>query len=627
MGKIKYIFIFLLFLTGIPVFSQIPDGYYDDADGLSGTALKEALHNIIKGHHKITYDEVKEALKITDRDTVDADKVICFYTGWTYEADSFGGDYNDWNREHVWSRSHGGFDYNSVYGTDLHQLRPTDASVNSAKGNRDFDWGTEEYLDNGGTIPTGCYKANYVWEPRNAVKGDVARIIFYMATRYEGDDNELDLEVIDQINTAGDSNLPFYGKLSTLLIWHHNDPVDDFERNRNDIIYQQYQHNRNPFIDHPEYIDSIWGNTLSAEPSNHVQNFVVTQTTATSISLSWQPNDGSVAAHGFIIKANTTGTFTAPSDGTEIANDTDLSDGEGAVNLSHNITSYEWTNLSPHTTYYFAIYPFTNTGNEIDYKTDGTIPTTHGTTGSGSILLIISEVADPADIYQARFVEITNIGTLTVDFEKSVWYLCRQANASSWGDIQLHGIIQPDSSITIAYNQSYFQNAYGISPSMTSGYISGNGNDGYFLYQGGDHTTGTLIDAYGVKNTDGENEPWEYEDSRAYRLYSVTAPDSIWNQKEWIIEQASTAQMTPDWSHRTLYWTGDVSGEITNPNNWNNTSGKVSLFAPDASCKMIIGTNGDHIPTISSNLKVSVLEITNGAQVQINNNALLQIID
>lgn len=81
-------------------------------------------------------------------------------------------------------------------------------------------------------------------------------MIFYMAVRYEGDDGHPDLEMN---NTTNNGSKPYHGKMSVLLKWHHEDPVDALERKRNDIIYQQYQHNRNPFIDHPEWAEDIWG--------------------------------------------------------------------------------------------------------------------------------------------------------------------------------------------------------------------------------------------------------------------------------------------------------------------------------------------------------------------------------
>ncbi|EJQ93797.1 hypothetical protein II3_05218 [Bacillus cereus MC67] len=74
-----------------------------------------------------------------------------------------------------------------------------------------------------------------------------------MATRYEGE-GEPDLELIEKVDT----DTPYHGKLSTFLQWHQQDPVDDMGRNGNNLIYEKFQHNRNPFVDHQEYVERIW---------------------------------------------------------------------------------------------------------------------------------------------------------------------------------------------------------------------------------------------------------------------------------------------------------------------------------------------------------------------------------
>ena len=238
------------------LFAQIPNGYYDNAQGLTGDQLKSALHNIIDNHTEYSYNDLRDfILKNTDEDPNNSNNVILLYTGRSQAKNTFGGGANDWNREHVWAKSHGGFGNNPPAGTDAHHIRPTDASVNSTRGNLDFDIGGSPIAE-----APGCYRDSDSFEPRDAVKGDVARMIFYMATRYEGGGGEPDLEVVDQVNNSPN---PRHGKLSQLILWNAQDPPDDFEMNRNDVIYYDYQHNRNPFIDHPEYVNSIWGDPSS----------------------------------------------------------------------------------------------------------------------------------------------------------------------------------------------------------------------------------------------------------------------------------------------------------------------------------------------------------------------------
>lgn len=227
------------------------DTYWADAMGLSGAALEDSLHTIISTDvDTLTYDEVWDALKVTDRDPANANNVILLYQGTSMPASNNGGGVDQWNREHVWAKSHGDFGTATGPGTDIHHLRPTDVTVNSARGNLDFDEGGTENSE-----APGNYADGDSWEPRDADKGDVARMIFYMSVRYDGGDGWPDLEVND---ATGNGSAPHIGKLSVLLEWNAADPPSAAELRRNDLIQQQFQGNRNPFIDHPEWADSIW---------------------------------------------------------------------------------------------------------------------------------------------------------------------------------------------------------------------------------------------------------------------------------------------------------------------------------------------------------------------------------
>lgn len=259
---LKNVVVVILVLFSLYLPAQIPEGYYDSTEGLTGDQLKTSLYHIIKNHVEFPYTspgtDVWDILKETDRDTLDADKVTLFYSGWSADASQEYNNGRGWTREHVYAKSHGDFGISKGAGTDIHHLKPADVSVNSARNNKDFDDGGEVYSDSDGI--TECKSDEDSWEPRDKIKGDVARMLFYMATRYEGENNEPDLELVDGVNSV-DLNQPgagFHGKLSTLLNWHHSDPVDSFEIRRNNIIFS-FQNNRNPFIDHPEFAEKIWG--------------------------------------------------------------------------------------------------------------------------------------------------------------------------------------------------------------------------------------------------------------------------------------------------------------------------------------------------------------------------------
>lgn len=224
--------------------------YYINTQGKTGAKLKSSLHEIISEHEVLTYSEVWEALKITDEDPNNPNNVLLFYSGISRSKNANGGDPGEWNREHVWAKSHGEFGTSMGPGTDIHHLRATDVQVNSSRSNLDFDNG-------GNSINncTGCFKDNDSFEPPNHVKGDVARMLFYMAVRYEQGD-KVDLELNNNVNNGSN---PYHGKISVLLEWHKQDPVDELEKNRNEKIYL-IQGNRNPFIDNPEWATMIWAN-------------------------------------------------------------------------------------------------------------------------------------------------------------------------------------------------------------------------------------------------------------------------------------------------------------------------------------------------------------------------------
>jgi hypothetical protein len=171
---------FILCIAWSTCFTQIPPGYYSSASGLTGNALKNALNDIIDGHIEFPYSssstDVWDILKETDKDTIDPSKVSLLYSGWMLNAAQEYDSGNGWNREHVWAKSHGNFGTAQGPGTDVHALRPTDISVNGARGNRWFDNGDLQYIDGEGAtdwgvedagIPHGTQVAGIIGAKRN----------------------------------------------------------------------------------------------------------------------------------------------------------------------------------------------------------------------------------------------------------------------------------------------------------------------------------------------------------------------------------------------------------------------------------------------------------------------------
>lgn len=217
---------------------EITMAYYETAINLQGDVLKVTLNNIINSNFTgLLYGDARDILQESDEDPDNPSNVMLVYTG--YSVSSTWDSGLTWNREHVWPQSRLGVyvSYDDDFpskATDIHNLKPSDPDENASRSNDYFS-----------TVSGSDF-----YEPRDEVKGDIARILFYMATMY------FDLTLNnDELSGTGEKSM---GMLSMLLEWNELDPVDDFERNRNEVIYS-YQGNRNPFIDYPEFADLIWG--------------------------------------------------------------------------------------------------------------------------------------------------------------------------------------------------------------------------------------------------------------------------------------------------------------------------------------------------------------------------------
>ena len=265
---------------------DIPQDYYAEAINLAGDDLKEALHQIIANHIPYPYTssstDTWDILQDSDQDPENNNNILLVYTNrsqdkgyrdgsgnYSQYENGNGTQSNSWNREHIWPKSHGFPNQDDIAYRDVHNLKPCDRSVNASRGVKDFDNGGNNHDE-----ALSCLTDFDSWEPADFVKGDVARILFYMVVRYDPGYNyyneTFDLELVDY--TTPDNFDPILGKLSTLLEWHVLDPVDDFEVNRNEVIYS-YQQNRNPFVDHPELVDYIWGENNNQNWSGNLNTY------------------------------------------------------------------------------------------------------------------------------------------------------------------------------------------------------------------------------------------------------------------------------------------------------------------------------------------------------------------
>ncbi len=233
-----------------------PAGYYDSATG-TGSVLADQLHDIIDDHTRRSYDAARSDLQVTDADPDQPGSIILVYSNESLDLGPLQGNSipgwdsgRSWNREHSWPRSRdvgSSGDDNS----DLHHLRPSDPGVNGSRSNLNF----------GGAFGLGAAgRVNdvngQVWYPGDWDAGHIARQQFYMDVRYDGSDSSTTDLVLATGNPA--SSTGQLGDLNRLVEWHFAAPVDEFERRRNQIIFDDYQFNRNPFIDRPELAWSVF---------------------------------------------------------------------------------------------------------------------------------------------------------------------------------------------------------------------------------------------------------------------------------------------------------------------------------------------------------------------------------
>ena len=374
--KIKTLLIVGLLFSVANIFAQIPTGYYDGTAGLTGAALKTKLWEIIKnGHQDKGYDGLWTAYYTTDRDKYyeNDNSLLDMYSEKPTSTDSYnftlgsnqcgvGGNYNSegdcYNREHTIPQS----SFNDGYPmrSDVHHVLPTDGYVNNRRGTYPYgvvassSWTSTNGSKLGSSAVNGY--SGTVFEPIDEFKGDFARIIFYFATRYEN--------IISTVSFPMFGNSAYPGisswSLPMLLQWHTNDPVSEKEIDRNNAAYS-FQGNRNPFIDHPEYINSIWGTTTpDTEAPSTPTNLIVTGSTSSTISLSWTASTDNIIVAAYDIYVDgTLKTFSASNSATV-------------------------TGLNPSTTYTFFIKAKDATGNTSNQSNTATGTTTENTGGGGS---------------------------------------------------------------------------------------------------------------------------------------------------------------------------------------------------------------------------------------------------
>jgi endonuclease I len=510
----KKFYSFFLLLVITASFAQIPSGYYNTATG-TGYTLKTQLYNIIKGHTDNGYAGLYTTYQTSDVDNFyeNDGTVLDMYsenpsgtdpynysTGTTQRCGSYSGEGDCYNREHIIPQSV--FNEQSPMVADAHFITPTDGKVNGMRSN--YPHGTVSsatYTSQNGSKLGSSSVSGYsgtVFEPVNDFKGDIARMYFYFATRYENTVAGYSYPMFD-----GSGNKVFTTAfLNVLLAWNTQDPVSAREIARNNAIYAR-QNNRNPYIDHPEYVNQVWGGTPSGDTQAPTTptSLASTSKTATSITVAWTGSTDNVGVTGYDVYANS------------------------VLKTTVSGVTATITGLTASTSYSIYVKAKDAAGNTS--ASSNTIAVTTNSSGTGTATdLLFSEYIEGSSNNKA--LEIANNTGNSVSL--SAYTIKKQTNgAGSWSTgLALSGTLTTGSKFVIV-NSSISSSCFSTSSAniSTSGTeLMFNGNDAVGLFK-----NGVLIDIIGTFNGGTANFAI---DVTLRRKSTVTSPSTTFNlSSQW----------------------------------------------------------------------------------------------
>lgn len=291
----KYLYLALCMLCSVVLFAeQMPEGYYDSADGKKDCELKGTLKELIRDHTVIPYGKGNTncswyVFYYSDQD--ENGNCMDMYCDDWQKFTTPGAAVSGCNIEHSFAKSWWGGAKNDAY-KDCYHLNPSNSTANSARSNYPLGVPVKELKSNTGSLKVGKMHHPtmdldfWVFEPKDEYKGDFARAYFYMATCYGKDKNgNYDATVTSQYKgwrldnsdvgskfaMQNDNYLEFQPwEQEVLITWHRQDPVSEKEIKRADAV-SNFQHNRNPFIDYPYLAEFIWGSKAGqALPMEHL---------------------------------------------------------------------------------------------------------------------------------------------------------------------------------------------------------------------------------------------------------------------------------------------------------------------------------------------------------------------
>ncbi|MFV8354033.1 endonuclease [Flavobacterium sp. XS2P14] len=506
----KKIYSALLFLILSVASAQAPSGYYGTATG-TGYTLKTQLYNVIKGHTDQGYSGLWTTYATSDRDHQNENDNTIFdlysenqngadpYTFilTTEQCGTYSVEGDCYNREHVIPQST--FNSAAPMVSDAHFIPPTDGKVNGIRSS--FPHGNVATASittlNGSKLGTSAVSGytGTVFEPAPAFKGDIARMYFYFATRYE---NTVAGYPFAMFN--GSSNQVFTTAfLNLLLSWHANDPVSAREIERNNAIYAR-QGNRNPFIDNPAYVSAIWGGTTGGGTTDTTvpstpTSLTSTAKTTTSVTLAWNASTDNVGVIGYNVYVN------------------------GVLRTTVTTLNTVVGSLTAATSYTFTVRAKDAAGNLSATSNSLTVVTNSNNTATD---LLFSEYIEGSSNNKA--LEISNATGVTVNL--SIYSIKKQSNgAGAWSaGLSLSGTLSSGSKFTIVNSlmssSCYATSAANLSTSATE--MAFNGNDAVGLFK-----NGILIDIIGTFNGGTANFSI---DETIRRKATVMAPSTTFNK-------------------------------------------------------------------------------------------------
>ncbi|MBW8362918.1 MAG: endonuclease [Kaistella sp.] len=513
-----FLLVNLMFATS---FAQIPTGYYTGTTGLTGYPLKTKLSQIITaGHQDQGYSGLWIGYQTTDRDYYyeNNGKVLDMYSENPTGADPYEytiatdqcGNYSAegacYNREHTVPQSF--FNEASPMRNDIHFIPPTDGKVNGMRSNYPYGvvtnptWTSLNGSKLGPNTTTGY--SGVVFEPINAFKGDIARMIFYFVTRYQ---NQIPSFSSGNMLDGTTTRSLTQWELEVLLSWHDADPVSPREIDRNNASYT-FQGNRNPYIDYPNWVHEVWGyvNTTpdTTAPSTPT-NLAVNNVTGSSAIATWTASTDNIAVAGYNIYLN------------------------AVLFGSSGSNTFNMTGLNPNTLYSVTVVAFDAAGNNSPASAAVNFTTLNVVVPPGnSNELYISEYVEGTS--NNRAIELTNATPDPVDL--SNYSIQKQVNgAGTWGsNFPLTGTLAPNTAFVILNSNASFTCTFTSNMSVGGAPMDFNGNDPIGLFK-----NGVLIDIVGTFNGGSVNFA---ADTTLRR--NVNNPSTTYSATQWDIFAVNT---------------------------------------------------------------------------------------